>query len=325
MSVFIRALAAALIAVSALAQAQTPPATNFPNKPITIVVPYPAGGTSDNQVRMISEPLSKILGQPVVVDNKPGASGAIAALAVARAAPDGHTLLYPNNGVLIAALINKQSGYDPLKDFAPISTVTKVPMVLVVNKAVPVNNLRDFLKYAKANPGKLNYATAGTASFGNLATNLLSQAAGISMNQIPYKGEANTTLAVRSGEVQVLLTSPSSAMLGQVKEGNLKLLGVSTEKPTDIVPGAQPISEVLPGFSVGIWFGLLAPANTPQPVVQKLNTAIQQVLQDSGIRARMFASGALAQPSSPAAFDKLMKTEHVQFANVIQKNNIKAD
>jgi len=326
MKFLLRSLAASLIAMSALAQAQTPsPATSFPTRPITIVVPYPAGGTSDNQVRMISEPLSKILGQTIIVDNKPGASGALAAATVARAAPDGYTLLYPNNGVLIASLINKQAGYEPLKDFAPISTVTKVPMVLVINKTVPADNLRDFVKYAKANPGKLNYATAGPASFGNLATSLLSQVAGIKMNQIPYRGEAATTLAVRSGESHVLLTSPSSAMLGQVKEGNLKLLGVATEKSTDIVPGAQPIAEVLPGFSAQIWFGLLAPAGTPQPVVQKLNAAIQQVLQDTGIRARMFASGALAEGSTSAALEKLMRTEYSQFKEVILKNDIKGD
>ena len=326
MKFLLRSLAATLLATSALAQAQAPsPATSFPTKPITIVVPYTAGGTSDNQVRMISEPLSRILGQTIIVDNKPGASGALAAAAVARATPDGHTLLYPNNGVLIASLINKQTGYDPLKDFTPISTVTKVPMVLVVSKSVPADNLRDFIKYAKANPGKLNYATVGPASYGNLATSLLSQAAGIKMNQIPYRGEANTTMAVRSGESHVLLTSPSSAMLGQVKEGNLKLLGVATEKPTDIVPGAQPIAEVLPGFSSQIWFGLLAPAGTPQPVVQKLNAAIQQVLQDTGIRARLFASGALAEGSTQAAFEKLIRTEYSQFKDVILKNDIKGD
>ena len=326
MKFFSRALAASLIATSALAQAQAPSAaTSFPTKPITIVVPYPAGGTSDNQVRMISEPLSKILGQTIIVDNKPGASGALAAAAVARAAPDGHTLLYPNNGLLIASLINKQSGYDPLKDFAPVSTVTKVPMVLVVSKSVPSDNLRDFIAYAKANPGKLNYATAGPASYGNLATNLLAQAAGIRMNHIPYRGEANTTLALRSGESQVLLTSPSSAMLGQVKEGNLKLLGVATQKATDIVPGAKPIAEVLPGFSSEIWFGLLAPAGTPQPIVQKLNAAVQQVLKDTGIRARLFASGALAEGSTPDAFEKLMRAEYSQFREVILKNDIKAD
>jgi len=326
LKLFPHSLAAALIAIApALAQAQASSASPFPTKPITIVVPYPAGGTSDNQLRMIAEPLSRLLGQTIIVDNKPGASGAVAASVVARAAPDGYTLLYPNNGVLIAPLVNRQTGYDPLKDFVPITTVTKVPMVLVVNKAVPANNLREFIAHAKAHPGALNYATAGPASYGNLATNLLAQAAQIKMTHVPYRGEANTTLAVRSGESQVLLTSPSSSMLGQVKEGNLKLLGVATQKPTDIVPGAQPIADVLPGFSAEIWFGLLAPAGTPHPVIQKLNEAVQQVLKDTGIRARLFASGALAEGSTPGAFQALMRTEYGQFKDVIQKNDIKAD
>ncbi len=323
MKSFAYAFAVALVAVSVPAQAQTP--ASYPSKPITIVVPYPAGGTSDNQVRIISEPLSKILGQPVIVDNKSGASGALGAAAVARAAPDGYTLLYPNNGVLIAPLVSKQSGFDPLKDFAPITTVTKVPMVLVVSKSVPADNLRDFIKYAKANPGKLNYATAGPASYGNLATNLLAQAAEIKMSHIPYRGEANTTLALRTGESQVLLTSPSSAMLGLVKEGNIKMLGVATLKPTEVVPGAHPIADVLPGFSSEIWFGLLAPAGTPQPIVQKINDAVQQVLKDPGIRARLLASGALAEGSTAAGLEKLMRAEYAQFKDVIVKNDIKAE
>lgn len=323
---FPRPLAAALMAMAAFTHAQsTPSGAGFPNKPITIVVPYTAGGISDNQVRMIAEPLSRILGQTIVVDNKPGASGALGAALVARAAPDGYTLLYPNNGVLIAPLINKQAGYDPLKDFTPISTVTMVPMVLAASKEVPADNLRDFITYAKANPGKVNYATAGPASFGNLAMKLFAQAASVTMNQIPYRGEANMTLALRSGESQLLMSSVSASIIGQAKEGNIKLLGVATDKPTDIVPGAQPIAEVLPGFTAMVWFGLLAPAGTPQPIARKLNAAIQQVLQDSGIRARMFAAGALAQGSTPAAFDTLMRAEHARFKEVVTKNDIKAD
>jgi tripartite-type tricarboxylate transporter receptor subunit TctC len=314
-------LAAAVLAAASVSHAQT----SFPDKPITIVVPYSAGGTSDNQVRLIADPLSKILGQQIIVDNKPGASGALAASLVARAKPDGYTLIYPNNGFLIAAIVNKQAGYDPLKNFVPITTVTKVPMVLVVSKEVPPNNLRDFIKYVKGRPGQLNYASVGSGSFGNLATTLFAQSAGIKMTPIPYKGEAATTLAVRTNESQMLLTSPSSAMLGLAKEGAIKMLGVSTEKSSELVPGIQPIAEVLPGFSAEIWFGLLAPSGTPPEAVKKVNAAVQKVLQDTAIRARLFASGALAQHSTPADFERLLKVEHAQWTAIVQKNDIKGD
>ncbi|MFJ1257743.1 tripartite tricarboxylate transporter substrate-binding protein [Cupriavidus sp. CuC1] len=297
----------------------------YPAKPITIVVPYSAGGASDIQVRVISQQLSTILRQPIIVDNRAGASGAIGAAFVARAVPDGYTLLYPNNGLLIAALLNKSAGYDPLKDLAPISTVTTMPMVLVVNKSMPANNLREFFAYAKGHPNTLNYATAGPASYGNLATHLLSQAAGLSMTQVPYRGEANTTMSVRSGEAQVLFTSPSATMMGQVNAGSLKLLGVASAGRSEVAPNAQPINEVLPGFKSEIWFGLMAPAKTPQPVIDKLNQAVQQVLKDPGIRAKLLANAAVAQPSTPQAFDKLLRAEHAQFAEIIRKHNITAD
>jgi tripartite-type tricarboxylate transporter receptor subunit TctC len=184
-------------------------ADEFPTRPITIVVPYPAGGSSDVQVRMFAEPLSKLLGQPVIVDNRSGASGAMGTAQVARAKPDGYTLLYPNNGLVVAALTNSSAGYDPVKDFTPISQVTSIPMVLVVNKDVPAKNLTEFIAYAKQNPGKLNYATAGLGSYGNLVSRMFAQQAGIEMTGVPYRGEANTTMAVRTGEAQALLTGPS--------------------------------------------------------------------------------------------------------------------
>lgn len=322
-----RGLAAAFsgVLLSMAALAPVAAADAYPSKPITVVVPYSAGGASDIQVRAISQQLSKILGQPIIVDNRAGASGAIGAAFVARAAPDGYTLLYPNNGLLIAALLNKAAGYDPLKDLAPISTVTAMPMVLVVNKDLPVNNLREFFAYAKGRPNTLNYATAGPGSYGNLATHLLSQAASLRMTQVPYRGEANTTMSVRSGESQVLFTSPSATMMGQVNAGNLKLLGVGSAGRSEVAPNAQPIAEVLPGFKSEIWFGLMAPAKTPQPIIDRLNQAVQQVLKDPAIRAKLLANSAVAQPSSPQTFEKLLRTEHAQYAEIIRKHNITAD
>lgn len=298
---------------------------NFPSRPITIVVPYPAGGTSDGQVRMIQDKLGKILGQPVIVESKPGASGTIAAQYVARSKADGYTLLYPNGGVLIAPLFGDKAGYDALKDFKPITTVTAVPMVLVASKTVPGNSLADFLQYARSQPKGILYASAGTASFGHLASARFANNAGIKVEHVPYKGEANTTLAVRSGEVQMLLTTPSSAMLGQVREGNIKMLGVGTAEPSPLLPGVPTINKTVPGFNSVIWFGLLAPAGTPDQVVAKIHEAVKTVLADDAIRAKLEATGALPQTSAPSEFARMMQEESAQLREVIGKYGIKAE
>ncbi|WP_291086775.1 tripartite tricarboxylate transporter substrate binding protein [Hydrogenophaga sp.] len=305
---------------TAFAQADT-----FPSRPITIVVPYPAGGTSDGQVRMIQEKLSKLLGQPVVVDNKSGASGAIGAQFVARSKADGYTLLFPNSGVLIAPLVNDKAGYDTLKDFKPITTVTTVPMVLVTSKSVPANGLTDFLQYARSQPQGIQYASAGPASFGHVASARFAQMAGIKVEHIPYRGEAVTTMAVRTGEVQMLLTTPSSAMLGQVQQGNIKMLGVGTANPTTLLPGVPTINKTVPGFTSEIWFGLLAPAGTPDEVVAKINAAVTTVMDDQAIRDKLQPTGAMPQTSTPAEFARMMKEESAQLRDVISKFGIKAE
>ncbi len=300
-------------------------ADSFPSRPITIVVPYPAGGTSDGQVRMFQDMLGKLLGQPVVVESKPGASGAIAAQHVARSKPDGYTLLYPNGGVLISPLLSDKAGYDALKDFKPITVVTSVPMVLVTPKSVPGNSLAEFLQYARKQPNGILYASAGTASFGHIASARLAQMAGIKVEHVPYKGEANTTMAVRSGEVQMLLTTPSSAMLGQVQQGNIKLLGVGTPRPSPLLPGTPTIDQAVPGFTSEIWFGLLAPAGTPDAVVDKINAAVRTVMADQAIRDKLQPTGALPRTTTPAEFATLMKEESAQLRDVISKYGIKAE
>lgn len=310
----------AVIATLAILGTSVATAQNvFPTRPITIVVPYPAGGTSDGQVRMFQEALGKALGQPVVVDNKPGASGAIGAQAVAHAKADGHTLLYPNNGVVVASLLNPKVGYDPLKDFKPVTLVATVPMVLVSGKSVPATDLAGLIAYSKSQPNGIMYASAGTASFGHLATVRLAQMAGMKVEHVPYKGEAATTMAVRTGEVQMLLTTPSSTMLGQVQQGNLNLLAVATAAASPVVPGTPTIDKTVAGFTSEVWFGLLAPAGTPDDVVMKINAAMRKVMADEGLRAKLLPSGALPQTSTPAEFAALMSRESAQWRDVIAK------
>lgn len=315
----------AMLAALAFFTVGTVAAQDFPNRPITIVIPYPAGGTSDGQVRMFQEKLGKMLGQAVVVENKPGASGAIGAQYVARSKPDGHTLLYPNTGFLITPLLNDKAGYDPMKDFKPVTQTTSVPMVLVASKTVPANNIAEFIQYARKQPGGISYASAGTTSFGHIESARFLQMAGVKAEAIPYRGEANTTMALRAGDVQMLLTSPSSTMLGQVQQGNIKLLGVSTAKQTSLIPGAPTIASTIPGFTSNIWFGLLAPAGTPDDVVNKIQAAMKKIMDEDEIRSKLQPTGAMPQTSTPAELAKLMKEESAQLREVINKFNIKAE
>lgn len=315
----------AMFAALAFFAMGTVAAQDFPNRPITIVIPYPAGGTSDGQVRLFQEKLGKLLGQAVVVENKPGASGAIGAQYVARSKPDGHTLMYPNTGFLITPHLSEKAGYDPFKDFKPITQTTSVPMVLVASKTVPANNIAEFIQYARKQPGGISYASAGTTSFGHMESARFLQLAGVKAEAIPYKGEANTTMALRAGDVQMLLTTPSSTMMGQVQQGNIKLLGVSTPKPTALIPGAPTIDSTIPGFTSNIWFGLVAPAGTPDDVVNKIQAAMKKIMEEDEIRNKLQPTGALPQTSTPSEFAKMMREESARLREVITKFNIKAE
>src|SRR5215471_11487834 len=277
-------------------------AQQYPEKPIKLVVPYAPGGTTDIMARTLQEPLSKVLGQPVIVDNKAGAAGAIGTAQVAHAAPDGYTLIFGNNGPsAVVPLIQKDVGYDPVKDFAPVSLVSVAPMTLVVHPSVPASTVKELIAYAKAQPNGLEYGTAGAGSFGHLASELFAQQAGLKLTHVPYKGQAPSTIGVLNGEVKMLLTTSSDMQDQAVKTGKLKLLGVSTAKPSPLMPGAPTIAESLPGFEVDVWFGILAPAGTPEPVA-KLNEAIRQVLADPEIQKKFLGYGCIATVSTPQDF-----------------------
>lgn len=316
---------AMLVAAASMACSAAFAQGSFPNKPIRIIVPYPAGGLSDFQVRAIADPLGKLLGQPVIVDNKPGASAAIGTQAAAVAPADGYTLVFVNNGLVITPHLNKQAGFDAIKDFSPVSIVSTSPMVLVVNPVLPVNDVREFINYVKAQPAGIEYGSAGTASFGHMATALFSQATGLNMVHIPYKGEAPMTMALRSGEVKVLISTPSPSMMGVVKEGKLKLLAVASSQPAPLLPGVKQVSDTVPGFTAEVWFGLFAPAATPPEVVAKLNDAMVKVLGAPDIKDMFAGVGALAAGNSPAAFSQIVRAESVRWGELIRKTGIKAE
>lgn len=318
---FVRITLAALCCAAQFAWAQP-----FPSKPIRIVVPYPAGGTTDIMARALQEPMQKTLGQPVIVDNKAGAAGAIGAREVARSAPDGYTLLFSNNGPSSTTpLLVKDAGYDGVKDFAPVSQVSSAPLFVVINAAVPANDLKGFIDYARAQTQGLEYASAGIGSLGHLASELFARSAGVRLLHIPYKGQAPTANAVMTGEVKLLITTSSGTMNSFIKEGKLKLLGVSTPRPSPLAPGAPTVNTVLPGYNVEIWFGLLAPAGTPAATVARLNDAVGKALASAEIQGRFQNFGVIAKASTPKALGDLIADEVPRWAQVVRESNIRPE
>lgn len=320
-----RVLGVALAAASAFAAAPgTALAQGFPNRPVTIVVPYPAGGTTDTLARVMQEPLQKLLGQTVVIDNKPGASGMLGTRLVARAPADGYTLLLPNNALAISPHVSKDAGF-ATTDFVPVSMVSLHPMVLITNPVLPAQNVAQLIEHAKANPGKVEYATAGPASFGHLATELFSRQAGIQLTHIPYKGIGPVVQALLTGEVKMLLSTSSAQLNGLVKDGKLRMLGVASPAPTALAPGAPPIAQTLKGFEVEVWFGLVAPAGTPRDVIARLNDAVVKVLQIPDLKAKFENAGALAAPSTPEQYGARIQEEAVSWGKVVREANIKGE
>jgi tripartite-type tricarboxylate transporter receptor subunit TctC len=315
------ALAAALALAPALAFGQA-----FPNKPIRLVVPYAPGGTTDLMARALQEPLQKSLGQPVIIDNKPGASGVLAAREVIRAKPDGYTLFFVNSGnVAVTPFVVKDAGYDGAKDFAPVALVSSAPLFVVVPADLPVSDLKGFIDYAKKQPNPLPYASAGVGSFGQLSTELFAKTAGLKFTHIPYKGQAPTTNAVLTGEVKLLITTASGAMNDFIANGRLKLLGITSAEPSDLAPGAPTVGTVLPGYVAETWFAVLSTAGTPPEAVNKLNEAINAALASPDMQKRFRTFGVEAKTSTPQRLGEMISQDIARWGPIIRENNIQAE
>jgi tripartite-type tricarboxylate transporter receptor subunit TctC len=297
----------------------------FPSKPITIVVPFPAGGTTDVIARSLQEPMQKILGQTVVVENKAGAAGLIGTKHVQAATPDGHTILMPNNGFLLGPLLAKNAGYNVETSFVPIGFISKQPLVLVAHPSVPASTLSEFISYAKRMHQKFEFATSGPLSFTTLSTILFNQRAGLDPLMVAYKGQGPSLQAVISGEVKALMNVSSPLMNSMVEAGRLKLIGVTSPEPTPLAPGATPIATAIPGFSVDLWFGLLAPEGTPPDAIKKLNEALNQSLAMADIQERLKSSGALPYQSSPEQMQEVMREEFQTWKTTLESANIKPE
>jgi tripartite-type tricarboxylate transporter receptor subunit TctC len=301
-------------------------AQDYPTKPIRIVVPFPPGGATDLLARAVAQRLTEKWGQAVIVDNRPGAGGNIGSELVAKAAPDGYTLEMGTVGThAINASLYAKMPYDHVKDFVPIVLVAAVPNVLVVNPSLPVKSVQELIAYAKANPGKLNFASSGNGTSIHLSGELFKVMAGVQMTHVPYKGSAPALQDLIAGQVQLMFDNlPPS--LPQIKAGKLRALAVTTAKRSPALPDLPTIAESgLPGFESSSWFGLLAPAGTPQPIVAKLNAEVNAWLATPEAKEKLLASGANPAGGSPEDFAKHIAAETAKWQKVVKESGAKID
>ena len=326
----LRGLAATLmLAAAPLALAQA-----YPSKMIRFVVPYPPGGPLDAIARMLAEKMREGLGQQLIVENKPGAGGNLGADFVAKSAPDGYTIVM---GAVATHAINPtlfaKMPYDPVRDFEPVSLVASVPNVLVINPDIAARHgmgtLGDLVKYAKAHPGQLNFASGGNGSAGHLAGELFKSMARVSMLHIPYAGAAPAQLGLLAGQTDLMFDNLASASQN-IRAGKLKALAVTTAKRAEGLPELPTVAEAgkdygLAGFDINTWFGVLVPARTPAPVVEKLNAEIRRALQSPDVRERMMKLGAEPSPTTPEQFGALIGSELKKYAAVVKASGAKVD
>ena len=316
------------MALPATAQAAPTPVLDpaaYPDKPIRFIVGFPAGGGSDILARIIGQKLHDTLGQQVVIDNRPGASGMIAAQIAARSEPDGYTIFMGTSGSLaVQVSLYKELGYAPRKDFAPVSLVASAQNILVVHPALPVNSVRGLIAFAKQRPGDLSYASTGIGTSGHLAGELFKSMAGVDIVHVPYKGPAAMTDLV-SGQVH-LIFGRIPVVLPHLKSARLRALGVTGTKRSALLPALPTISESgLPGFDVTAWFGIVVPAGTPRPTIMKLNGDTLRVLGDPIVRQRLINDDFEPLTSTPEEFAAHISAETMKWAKVIRAAGIRAD
>ena len=297
------------------------------DKPIHLVVPFPPGSSPDTLARALAEPLSQKLKQSVVVENKPGAGGNIGTRLVAKAAPDGYTLLYTINGPLVTApaLYKKTLGYDPDKDLAPVTLVATSPNVLVVGKNVAAKNVNSLVKEIKANPGKFNYGSVGPGSASHLAMEMFKSSAGVDLLHVPYPGFPQAMTAILAGDVQASFMVPAIAM-AQVKDGKAKALAVTSLEPVDTLMGITPLAKQgFPGFEAISWNAILAPAGTPAPIIDKLQAALSEIIQSDAVKQKFAAQYFTAIGSTPDRLKQQMVDDKKRWGEVIERLNLSLD
>ena len=312
--------------VLALTLAESSAAQGYPVKPIRFVVPYAPGGNTDILSRLLGQKLNEAWRQQVIIDNRPGAAGTVGAELVARAPADGYTLIMGSFGnIIVANSLYKNLTYDPLKDFAPVALVSLPPGVLVEHPAVPAQNVRELIAYAKSNPGRLNYGSPGSGAWNHLFFELFKTSAGVSIVHVPYKGIAPAVVDLLGGQVQLAISAFPTA-LPHVRSGKLRALAVTSSKRSGLMTDVPTIAESgLPGYEAAGWFGVLAPAGTPPSVVTKLNTEINRILELPEVKASLASDGAEPAGGSPAQMADSARAASIKWGKIIRELNIRTE
>ncbi len=319
-------LALAVAAIASTASSAQTSAPAYPARPILLLVPFAAGGSSELLSRLVGQKLSERTGQQVLVENRPGGAGNIAMEAAARSAPDGYTLILGHIGTLaVNPAMFPKLPYDPVADFAPVSLLAHVPNVVAVHPSVPAKNFREFIALAKAKPGSLNYGSAGNGSAGHLAFEYLKQVAGIDLVHVPYKGTGPMTTDLLAGQTQATFTG-APPLIPHIRQGKLRALAVGSPKRVAGLPDVPTIAESgYPGFETSQWYGILAPARTPASIVSKLSTEIAAAMHSKDVMDRLGADGTQPVGSTPEEFALHIKREMARWGEVVRKGRIHAD
>ena len=320
MHIALRAVALAFAALAPLAYAQ-----NYPNKPVKIIVPFAAGGPADIYARVIGEKLAAALGQSFVIEDRPGGGAIVGTDAVAKAAPDGYTLLMMSNTHTVNESLFAEKPYQLMRDLVPVAPVNYSDLVLVVHPSVQAANLREFLALAKANPGTLNYASSGPGTPYHMAGELLKAMAGVDIVHVPYKGSSGARTDILGGQVQMMFDAITT-MAPNVRAGKLKALAVSGKKRSPVLPEVATLNEAgVPGYEATIWLGIMAPAGTPRPIIDKLNAEITRAVNSPEMREAWAKQGATAMSMTPDEFARFMREDIEKWARIVKISGAKPD
>jgi tripartite-type tricarboxylate transporter receptor subunit TctC len=311
-------LALTTVAASAFGTSLDASAQAYPNQVVRIVVPFSAGSITDGLARILADKLGELWKQQVIVENRPGLPGTTA---VAKSAPDGYTLMLTSNGHTIASAINKSIQYDPVKDFAGVSRVAAVPLVAIVPPDFPGKTLKDFIAAANEKPGQLNFSSAGIASTSYLSAEILKQDAKINIQHVPYKGAPEATTAVIRNDVQMYM-APIPATQELSATGKVKAIAINSAKRVPQLPDVPTVAETLPNYKYESWFGVLAPAGTPQPILTKVSEDIAKVLEMPDVREKLLAQGSIPAPTTPSEFDAINKADTERYGKILKDAGI---
>ncbi len=300
-------------------------AQSWPNKPVRMIIAFPPGGPTALVSRVLAQRLSEQLGQQVIVDNKPGAGGNLAAELAARATPDGYTIFYNTSAIVIGPALYGKVNYDTLKDFAPVALTASVPMVLVVNPQLPARSVKEFLDLAKSRPGALNYSSSGTGTITHLASAMMSTQTGIQTQHIPYKGSAPGLVDLAAGQTQFMIDTINT-VLPYVRDNRLRGLAVTSSKRSTLLPDLPTLAESgMPGFDAAAWQGIVVPTGTPADIIQKLNAEVNKALAHPDVRARLAAQGAEILGGTTTEYANHLRTEMPRWAKAVKDSGAKAE